>query len=411
MLEDDEASILIQTIQNLHKESHYAQKAVPDLLKLLRSSELSVEVRIEALNALIAIQPDKAVTQQILKDVLANRSETDASEVRAAAIKGLLHIKDYADNLVPLLETYFNDESEVGLVRVQAGEGLRQLGVLQKLLVVEVLDKVNQNIRLVNPPKTHTVPLGENVALTLVYMPGGTFLMGSPEGEGYSVEKPQHEVSIEAFWLGQFPVTQAQYEAVIGRNPATFRLGDNHPVETVSWRDAVAFCERLTELTKLESRLPSEAEWEYACRAGTPTPTPFHTGPTITTDLANYRGTDWDYGGQIYSGAYGPGPHGIFRQQTTPVGQFLPNAFGLYDMHGNVWEWCADHYHESYEGAPTTSTPWLSSDENSFRLLRGGSWFDPPDFCRSAYRYRISPDYRAYHFGFRVVCSVARTLI
>jgi formylglycine-generating enzyme required for sulfatase activity/cation transport regulator ChaB len=408
MLEDDEASILIQTIQNLGNEGYAAQKAVPDLLKLLRSPDQSVEVRIEALNALMAIQPDQAVTRHILQDVLANRSETDAPEVRAAAIKGLLQIKADADGLVPRLQSYFNDPSEVGLVRVQAGEGLRQLGELQKLLVVQVLDKYNQDIQLVNPPKTQTISLSEDVALTLVYIPGGRFLMGSPEGEGYSFEKPQHEVTIEPFWLGQFPVTQTQHEAGVGRNPAAFRIGGSHPVETVSWRDAVTYCQKLTELTKLEFRLPSEAEWEYACRAGTTTS--FHTGPTITTDLANYRGTDWDYGGQIYSGAYGPGPHGIFRQQTTPVGQFPPNAFGLYDMHGNVWEWCADHYHESYEGASTNNAPWLSSDEGSLRLLRGGVWNYPPDLCRSAYRNRSSPDGRNGKFGFRVVGSVARAL-
>ena len=156
-------------------------------------------------------------------------------------------------------------------------------------------------------------------------------------------------------------------------------------------------------------RLPSEAEWEYACRAGTTTP--FHFGPTITTDLANYRGTDWDYGGQIYSGSYGPGPKGVYREQTTPVGLFPPNAFGLYDMHGNVWEWCADHYHNSYEGAPTDNAPWLSSDERSNRLLRGGAWNSPPQSCLSSYRSNYSPDSRNDRIGFRVVSLLASTLL
>ena len=409
-LDDSEDYILVQTIQNLGKLGHYAYKAVPDLLKVLRSLDRSrsMNIRIEALNALIAIQPDKAVTRQILKDVLGNRSEEDASEVRAAAIKGLLRLRDDEDGLVPILKGYFNDDSEVGLVRVQAGEGLRQLGALQQLLVVQVFDHYTHHIQLVDPPKIRTIKLSDDVDLTLVQVPGGKFLMGSPEGEGYDDERPQHEVTIDQVWLGQYPVTQAQYEAVVGRNPATFRLGANHPVETVSWHDAVAFCQRLTELTELAFRLPSEAEWEYACRAGTTTP--FHFGPTITTDLANYRGTDWDYGGQIYSGSYGPGPKGVYREQTTSVGLFPPNAFGLYDMHGNVWEWCADHYHNSYEGAPTDNAPWLSSDERTNRLLRGGAWNNPPQDCRSPYRNNNSPDNRDYTLGFRVVGLPARAL-
>lgn len=359
------------------------------------------------MKTLLAIQPDLGVTRHILQEVLANRSDTSAPEVRAAAIKGLLQLGDEPDGLVPLLERYFNDEDEIGLVRVQAGEGLRQLGVLSKLLVVQVFDPYTQHIQLVDPPKTHTVQLSEEVALTLVHIPEGSFLMGSPEGEGYSDEHPQHEVTLKPFWLGQFPVTQAQYEAVMGRNPATFRLGGNHPVETVTWHDAVAFCQRLSEQTQMEFRLPSEAEWEYACRAGTTTP--FHTGPTITTDLANYRGTDREHGDQLISGSYGSGPKGMFREQTIRVGQFPPNAFGLYDMHGNVWEWCADHYYDSYRGTPTNNTPWLSNDNNSLRrILRGGSWYVNPENCRSAFRHRESPDFQGYAISFRVSCSFSR---
>ena len=411
-LDDSEDYILVQTIQNLRKLGHSAYKAIPDLLKVLKSPDRSASIRIEALDALIYIQQDRVALKQILREVLANRSAADASEVRAAAmvraaaIKGLLQLRDEPDGLVPLLQSYFNDEGEIGVVRVQAGEGLRQLGVLPQLLVVQVFDQDTHHIQLVDPPKICTVKPSDDVDLTLVQVPGGRFLMGSPEGD--SDERPQHEVTIEEFWLGQFPITQAQYEAVVGSNPATFRLGANHPVETINWHAAVAFCQRLTELTELEFRLPSEAEWEYACRAGTTTL--FHFGPTITTDLANYRGTDWDYGGQLISGSYGPGPKCVFREQTTPVGQFPPNAFGLYDMHGSVWEWCADHYHDTYEGAPLDNTPWLSSDERSSRLLRGGAWASPPQSCRSTYRLTYSPDNRLNLIGFRVVCSAARVL-
>jgi formylglycine-generating enzyme required for sulfatase activity len=143
--------------------------------------------------------------------------------------------------------------------------------------------------------------------------------------------------------------------------------------------------------TGRQYRLPTEAEWEYACRAGTTTP--FHFGPTITSDLANYDG---NY-------VYGDGPKGKFREETTGVGSFPPNALGLYDMHGNVWEWCQDHWHSNYEGAPTDGGAWLPSSE--LRLLRGGSWLYYPELCRSAYRDYDFPDNRNCNIGFRVVCS------
>jgi len=252
--------------------------------------------------------------------------------------------------------------------------------------------------------------LGNGVTLDLVQIPGGTFRMGSPSGEGDNDEKPQHEVRISPFLLGKYPVTQAQWRVVAGfpkvkqdlnADPSRFK-GTNRPVEQVSWDDAVEFCQRLSKKTGREYRLPSEAEWEYACRAGTTTP--FHFGETVTTDLANYRGTDWEFDGKTYPGSYGQGPKGEYRQQTTEVGLFPANGFGLYDMHGNVWEWCADHWHDSYEGAPTDGSAWLSSNE-ARRLLRGGSWYDLPRYCRSAYRSGIARDDRSYCIGFRVMCA------
>ena len=158
--------------------------------------------------------------------------------------------------------------------------------------------------------------------------------MGALAGkEGRSgAEGPQHSVTVPEFWLGKYAVTQAQYQAVMGANLSRFtENGANRPVEKVSWQEAVAFCEKLSQQTGRTYRLPSEAEWEYACRAGTTTP--FHFGATMTTDLANYNGN--------YT--YGDGPKGMYLERTTEVGSFPPNAFGLYDMHGNVWEWCADH--------------------------------------------------------------------
>jgi formylglycine-generating enzyme required for sulfatase activity len=149
--------------------------------------------------------------------------------------------------------------------------------------------------------------------------------------------------------------------------------------------------------------LPSEAEWEYACRAGTETP--FYFGETITTDLANYRGTDWEYQGKVYPGNYGTGPKGEFREQMTTVGNFPSNSFGLYDMHGNVWEWCADHWHDNYDDAPTDGSAWLTEDKDDSRLLRGGSWDYFPGNCRSAFRGNYSPGVQSHSVGFRVACS------
>ena len=176
--------------------------------------------------------------------------------------------------------------------------------------------------------------LGNGITLDLVKIPGGRFQMGALAGkEGRSgAEGPQHSVTVPEFWLGKYAVTQAQYQAVMGANLSRFtENGANRPVEKVSWQEAVAFCEKLSQQTGRTYRLPSEAEWEYACRAGTTTP--FHFGATMTTDLANYNGN--------YT--YGDGPKGMYLERTTEVGSFPPNAFGLYDMHGNVWEWCADH--------------------------------------------------------------------
>jgi formylglycine-generating enzyme required for sulfatase activity len=262
--------------------------------------------------------------------------------------------------------------------------------------------------------------LGNGIKLNMVLIPGGSFLMGAPETEerSSSDERPQHPVNISPFLIGQYPITQKQWQAVaalpkINRelkpNPSYFK-GDNLPVESISWYEAVEFCDRLSEYTNRPYRLPSEAEWEYVCRAGTTTP--FHFGETITTDLANYRGTDWEWEGKTYPGFYGKGPRGSYREKTTPVGSFdAANAFGLYDIHGNVWEWCSDHWHKNYEGAPIDGSAWLSQDENEnhYRVLRGGSFNDNPEVCRSAFRSRLNPDNAYNVIGVRVACAAART--
>jgi formylglycine-generating enzyme required for sulfatase activity len=253
-----------------------------------------------------------------------------------------------------------------------------------------------------------TEDLGRGHQLELVAIPGGKFQMGSPDDEERrdDDEIPQHWVTVKPFLLGKYAVTQAQWQAVaalppvnidLDSDPAVFK-GANRPVERVNWHEAVEFCARLSQKTGREYRLPSEAEWEYACRAGTTTP--FHFGPTLTTNLANYNG---NY-------VYGSGPKGVYREQTTDVGSFPPNAFGIYDMHGNVWEWCLDHWHDNYKGAPTDGSAWIEGGDSNRRLLRGGSWDSNPRSCRSANRNRDNPDYRFNDIGFRIVCGSAWTL-
>jgi formylglycine-generating enzyme required for sulfatase activity len=221
---------------------------------------------------------------------------------------------------------------------------------------------------------------GKSIDLDMIAIPGGKFWMGSPDGVGDDRERPRHEVTIVPFFMGKYPITQAQYQAVTGKNPSHFK-GENRPVEKVSWHEAIAFCEQLSKMSDRSFRLPSEAEWEYACRSGTETK--FYFGETISVEQVN---------------------HGLNLNGTSEVGQFPPNSFGLYDMHGNVWEWCADHWHKSYEGAPIDGSAWIKNADEDSRLLRGGSWYHSSSNCRSACRYQPSPDLQNHRIGFRVVC-------
>jgi formylglycine-generating enzyme required for sulfatase activity len=179
----------------------------------------------------------------------------------------------------------------------------------------------------------------------------------------------------------------------LNSDPARFK-GLHRPVEGVDWEDAIEFCQRLSQRFGRTYTLPSEAQWEYACRAGTTTP--FHFGATLTPDLVNY---DSNY-------TYGDGSKGVYRQETTEVASFPANPWGLYDMHGNIWEWCLDQWHGNYQGAPADGGAWLNSgvNEDNKRLLRGGSWSNNPWYCRSAYRGSLHPDSRFDSLGFRVCC-------
>ncbi|MBW4517329.1 MAG: SUMF1/EgtB/PvdO family nonheme iron enzyme [Timaviella obliquedivisa GSE-PSE-MK23-08B] len=262
--------------------------------------------------------------------------------------------------------------------------------------VVIVNAKGEEAPRQTKKAKAFVEDLGNGVTLEMVAIPGGTFQMGSPAGEKGrdNDESPQHTVTIPAFFMGRYAVTQAQYEGMMGKNPSRSK-GAKRPVGSVSWNDAQAFCKKLSQKTGRIYRLASEAEWEYACRAGTTTP--FHFGETITSTLANYDGT--------YT--YQSEPEGEYREQTVDVDSFLPNAFGLYSMHGNVWEWCEDIYHKNYEGEPTNESAWKAGREMDTRLLRGGSWYGSPGGCRSANRHRRSSGYLAQDIGFRVVAVLS----
>jgi formylglycine-generating enzyme required for sulfatase activity len=250
--------------------------------------------------------------------------------------------------------------------------------------------------------------LGNGVTIEMAHLPGGTFLMGAPQDEEgcRESEYPQHSVTVPEFFFGKYQVTQAQWSAISeaedlkvkrALNPDSHFRGDNRlPTERVSWEDAVEFCARLEKKTGRPYRLPSEAEWEYACRAGTVTP--FHFGPTIIPKFVNYDG-NYPYGGA---------PKGEFRQRTTPVGGFeVANEFGLYDMHGNVWEWCRDAWHDNYYDAPTDGSAWGGSKKQG-RVLRGGSWIVNASGCRSAFRYRYNPNERVPYVGFRLAFSTVK---
>ncbi len=232
--------------------------------------------------------------------------------------------------------------------------------------------------------------LGGGMALALVRVPGGQGVIGSPYGVGFDDEHPQHTVLLSPFLLGQFPITQAQWQAVAGQLPPCRFASPNRPVENVTWDEAQQFCQRLSKKTGRAYALPSETQWEYACRAGRLSA--FAYGPTLTSDLANYAGQ------HVYAG----GPVGVYRHVTTPVGQFAPNAFGLSDMHGNVWEWCADPWHASYSGAPVDGSVWNSGGDAKLRVMRGGSWHDTPDSCRCAVRSKFAPAEGEDYIGFRV---------
>lgn len=243
-------------------------------------------------------------------------------------------------------------------------------------------------------------PISSAAPLEMVAISSGQFWMGASRSEvaAQGHEFPRHRVKLPSFFMSKHPITQAQWAAVatlpkvkrdLDPEPAHFR-GQQRPVESVSWLEAIEFCDRITQYTGRPYQLPSEAQWEYACRAGTQTP--FHTGDTITSQLADYIGTT----------TYQAEAAGVYRQSTLSVGQLSSNAFGLQEMHGNVWEWCADNWHRNYHGAPRDGKAWLEGRRSQMRTIRGGGWLNSPAKIRSASRSGYSEAGLNRTIGFRV---------
>jgi formylglycine-generating enzyme required for sulfatase activity len=399
---------------------------VPEVAELLleRLSDADRLDVIRTVSALVERRWDSQIGEPSFAAVLLDPAVTHPDE-------GLgLGVGAFAALTARLLDTLPGEEARAFAERIRQGTGLAPRPIWPPSMVLEVV--FFETAQLVNVPeltlmavtmavfaattlerqlvKTATPelqpvwvfrePLGGDQQLTLIQIPDGDFVMGSPEDEPdrRPHEGPQHLVSVKEFFMAQTPITQAQWREVaswqerqgerwgreLNSNPSNFSEqadSDQRPVENVSWLDAMEFCSRLSQRTGRHYTLPSEAQWEYACRAGSDTPFAF--GATLTAELANYD-----------------------RQQTTSVGMFPANDWGLQDMHCNVHEWCLDRWHDSYEGAPTDGSAWLktSARDEQTRLLRGGSWGDFPRSRRSAFRYHYQLGAAFNNVGLRVVC-------
>ncbi|MCP4104499.1 MAG: SUMF1/EgtB/PvdO family nonheme iron enzyme [Desulfobacteraceae bacterium] len=255
----------------------------------------------------------------------------------------------------------------------------------------EMKKEVSEPVAKKDEPAKYRERIINSIGMEFVLIQPGTFMMGSPEDEPERVaeRETQHEVTLtKAFYMQTTQVTQGQWMTVMGKNPSSFKNGDDYPVESVSWNDAQEFIKKLNEKESVIYRFPTEAEWEYSCRSGTDTP--FFFGRCLSTDQANYDGN------YPMEGC----PKGEYRKRTTPVASFEPNAWGLYDMHGNVWEWCRDWF-DNYPSSAVTDP--VGPDTGSDRVLRGGSWDFDAWFCRTAYRNWFAPGFGGRSYGFRLV--------
>ena len=309
---------------------------------------------------------------------------------------------------IPSIQLYpfLYQVAKIRVTESKETKGILGIGAKSKQKKIEIVKSPREGRQFVEQ-------IAEDLMLEMVYVPSGDFVMGAPDKEegSYADERPQHLVTVSAFLMGKYPITQAQYESVMGKNPSRFKDkpdSPSRPVENVSWEDAQEFCKKLSELSGREYHLPSEAQWEYACRAMPSPPIsrnekeiiypPFHFGETILTKVANYNGDK----------IYGRGEKGESQGETTAVDHFgVANEFGLCDMHGNVWEWCEDDWHSNYDGAPTDGSAWIDAKSKESNKTshprRGGSSIGDPEDCRSAFRDTYVLDFRNYTFGFRVI--------
>jgi formylglycine-generating enzyme required for sulfatase activity len=375
ILEDKERALLVIQRNELGLSAEEADKIVEEELALIQQARQAYK---DMLEDLIEFYPFDESIQKKLKEFQLHHNLTDEE------------VKNISQPILEQAEINYQKKQQE-----EVKESILTLGIsLQRFEfdVITVDKQGEENSRTRKSALFFIEDLGNGIGLEMVYIPAGTYLMGSPEGKGYDSERPQHSVSVPSYLMGKYPITEAQWRIVaayppeareLNPNPANF-AGDNRPVEGVSWEEAREFCSRLSKKTGREYRLPSEAEWEYACRAGTTTD--FYFGDTLTPKLARFD-----------------------SNETASVGSYPPNAFGLYDMHGNVWEWCEDDWHSNYEGNPPADGSVWKSNKDSTKILRGGSWYYSSDFCRSAYRDYVVRDDRYVDHGFRVVCGVGRT--
>lgn len=296
---------------------------------------------------------DKFCQQQVELEQQLKQATSEVVQAKNDALKELKHTVLFRDPVTALAETLPE-------------------------ITFEAFIENNKKIR----PETRkarqlTEILPGGVKLELIYIPGGTFMMGT--GDGDNDEKPVHPVVLKPFFVGKYLMTQAQWEAVMGNNPSYFK-GENHPIETITWHEAMECCTKLSQLTGQHYYLLSEAQWEYVCRAGTITKYSF--GDIIAPEFANYAD------GKI--------------NQTTAVGKYPANGFGLYDMHGNVSEWCEDVWHGNYNGAPSDGSAWISGGESNKHIIRGGSWLSGDQRLRCTYRNSNYIADRSYLIGFRI---------
>jgi formylglycine-generating enzyme required for sulfatase activity len=388
------------TAEDLYRDggfSHTAQELLRDAWTKLGLEEA------EAIEIQQTMQANLARYFKVLMADLGDRSALSAAQRQE--LKMLQSTLEISDGKAASLEQVAVAQRALKLpstVAITANESSVQYVVGRNRIqdfsfeVITVDREGNENSRVTRTAKFFAEKLGDRTSLEMVKIPGGKFQMGSLPDQGYDDERPRHEVYVPEFWMAKYPVTQAQWRFVallpqeqiaLEVKPAKFD-GYNRPVESVSWNESVEFCQRFSQKMGKKYGLPSEAEFEYACRSGSKEPSDFCFGDTLTPELSNF----------------GTG-------KTTDVGIYLPNAFGLYDMHGNVWEWCQDHWHNSYQDAPQDGSAWTSgnAEDNNYKSLRGGSWYYIPWYCRSAVRNRLNPDKCSNEIGFRVVYAPART--